>query len=88
MTSRGALRLVRLGYYSQAWNSGIVEIYYNGNWGNICDDTSFGITEADVICHQLSYTGASTYDNTVWSTRYIDYINKEITRQMQHINVT
>ncbi len=70
--SRGALRLVRYEQPSltQAWSSGIVQVYYNDNWGNICDDTSFGITEADVICHQLSYTGASSYTNTAWSTRY------------------
>ena len=34
---------------------------YNSQWGNICDDESFGITEATVICHQLGYTGASSY---------------------------
>ncbi len=71
--SQGALRLVRNKQPSltQAWSSGIVQIYYNGNWGNICEESSFGRTEADVICHQLSYTGASTYTNTALSTRYI-----------------
>ena len=34
---------------------------YNNRWGNICDDGRFGITEATVICHQLGYTGASSY---------------------------
>ena len=62
---RGALRLIRDKQYSttQAWNSGIVQIYYGG-WGNICDDSSFGSDEADVVCHQLAYTGASSYGNT------------------------
>ena len=72
-TGRGALRLVRNNYYStvQAWNSGIVEIYYGSIWGNICDDTNFGYDEADVICHQLGYTGASSYGNTGTITSYV-----------------
>ena len=61
----GALRLVRNNYYStiQAFTSGIVEIYYSSTWGNICDDSSFGYNEANVICHQLAFTGVSSYGN-------------------------
>ena len=59
----GALRLVRNHFYStiQAYTSGIVEIYYGGVWGNICDDSYFGYNEANVICHQLAFTGVSSY---------------------------
>ena len=35
-------------------------MYFNG-WGNICDDYYYSSTEANVICHQLGYTGASSY---------------------------
>ncbi len=72
-STRGALRLVRNGQttLSQAWNSGIVQIYYNNAWGNICDDGYFGSNEADVICHQLSYTGASSYTYTANSFRCV-----------------
>ena len=35
-------------------------MYYNG-WGNICDDYYYNSAEANVICHQLGYTGASSY---------------------------
>ena len=36
--------------------------YYDG-WGNICNGGYYGLAEADVICHQLGYTGASSYSN-------------------------
>ena len=59
----GTLRLLRNGIYSptQTYSSGIVEIYYLSTWGNICDDTYFSSYEANVICHQLAFTGASSY---------------------------
>ena len=38
-----------------------MRIYYNGWGNNICDDYFYSPTEADVICHQLGYTGASSY---------------------------
>ena len=39
---------------------GIVRVNYNG-WGNICDDYYYNSAEANVICRQLGYTGASSY---------------------------
>ena len=38
-----------------------MRIYYNYGWGNICDDSYYSFAEANVICHQLGYTGVSTY---------------------------
>ena len=38
-----------------------MRVYYNNGWVNICDDYSYSSTETNVICHQLGYTGASSY---------------------------
>ena len=59
--TNGPIRLWRNGSSSLSFTSGRVQLVYNSQWGNICDDVSFGITEATVICHQLGYTGASSY---------------------------
>ena len=37
-------------------NRGILEIYVNGQWGTVCDD-SFGEQETYVACKQLGYYG-------------------------------
>ena len=56
----GALILSRNGASSTSYYYGVVRVYYNG-WGNICDDYYYNSAEAHVICHQLGYTGASSY---------------------------
>ena len=62
----GVVQLARSGSSSTSYSSGRVQIYYNNQWGNICDDTQFGITEAHVICHQLGYTGASSQSKQLY----------------------
>ena len=58
--TNGPIRLFRNGVTSSSYTSGRVQLVYNRQWGNICDDVSFGITEANVVCHQLGFTGASS----------------------------
>ena len=60
----GAIRLVRDGATSPYYTSGVVQVWWNGYWGNICEDASFGYDEADVICHQLGWSGASSYTSS------------------------
>ena len=56
----GSIILYRNGSTSSSYYYGIVRVAYNG-WGNICDDYYYSSTEANVVCHQLGYTGASSY---------------------------
>ena len=55
--SNGELRLSRDGVVSRTYTSGRVQIYFNGQWGNICDN-EFDMVAADVSCHQLGYDRA------------------------------
>ena len=60
-------------YVDQVGNAavaGIVRIFYNNTWVNICDDGSFGMVEANVVCHQAGFARAVFFSNT-GTDRYI-----------------
>ena len=58
--SNGAIILSYYNYASTYNYYGTVRVFYNG-WGNICYDNHYSYNDANVICHQLGYTGVSTY---------------------------
>ena len=48
------VRLVR--GRSDATNEGLIQVYYNGAWGTVCDD-GFDDADATVVCRQLGFGG-------------------------------
>lgn len=56
------MRLINAGHNSSP-NRGIVEVLFDGVWGRVCSDQSWGIQDALVTCRQLGFRGAqSAYD--------------------------
>ena len=49
--------------------SGRLEIYYNGQWGTVCDD-GFGSTETTVACRQLGFSNYTDYGSVIINNRY------------------
>ena len=48
-----------------------MRVYYNDGWGNIChSNDEDSLAEANVICHQLGYTGGSRY----WKYKVLIFI--------------
>ena len=61
--ANGPIQLWRSGVASLSFTSGRVQLFFDREWGNICRGTTFSSTEADVVCHQLGYTGATDFSS-------------------------
>ena len=58
----GAVRLV-----NGTLSSGTVQIFYDEKWGTVCDE-SWDITDANVVCRQLGFSGANHSVSSVYES--------------------
>lgn len=51
---------VRLAGEKRKHNEGRLEVFYNGEWGTVCDD-DFSLYAAHIACRDLGYMEANTW---------------------------
>ena len=77
------------GISSTSYSSGIVRVYYDGQWGNVGAINGFGSNEATVVCQQLGYTGAAGYSYSLVQRYLVLFMCglKQLCKYMYAVNV-
>lgn len=53
----------RLAGHPRKHNEGRIEVFYQGEWGTICDD-DFTLANAEVLCRQLGFVSATAWSHS------------------------
>lgn len=56
--------------FNSSDSDGMLQIYYNGEWGNLCGD-QFNKTEGEIACRQLGFSSMKEITRMEW---YVDVI--------------
>lgn len=75
---------VRLAGQKRKHNEGRVEVYYEGQWGTVCDD-DFSIHAAHVVCREVGYVEAKSWTA---SSSYGPGEGKRLTVPRRRVSVT
>ncbi len=66
--------------------TGTVEVFYEGQFGTICDD-GWDDTDADIVCRQVGYSGGTAYGNALYGSGSGEILLDEVACDGTEINI-
>merc|ERR1712004_559063 len=58
----GSVRIIAVGNNP---DEGLLEVFYHGSWGTVCDDL-FDDNAATAVCRSMGYDGGHAWDDGMW----------------------